>query len=98
MSDDKIDKLELAVTGLLGRMLFNEARSKALIVVLGTVAEKTGLSPIEVNRLVDQIGDELYQQRLIELEKTDPGFAARLDLRDVGGSIGGASPSENSPS
>lgn len=64
-----------------------ESRIDALTAVVGLLAGKLGMTPEEVNRLLQNIEAQAHQKRLEIAEDIDPEIAAELDKRPPHGPI-----------
>ncbi len=74
-------EFEKFVMALFSKTMRLEARCEALEVAIGVVAQKPGLSPEQIHKIVEDVTTVSHQRRLERAEGIDPAIAAELDTR-----------------
>jgi hypothetical protein len=79
--------LILLAENMMERSIFLNARCDALELALGVLANTMNADPAFLKGVINKAQNQAYSERLLEIERSDPGLAGRLDRRDTHGEV-----------
>jgi hypothetical protein len=80
---EKVDQIHQAYINLVEKHHFLAARLDAHDLVLGLVAQRTGMDVVEYDQMLRSIIHTAHQKRLERVEKRNPAAAAAVDARET---------------